>query len=414
MSNRAVIHAAQVVVGGDAGSYSPGYVAVCGPEIDSVGHLHDFLEQPGDDVVELSDATVIPGLIDSHCHLIGESDTAVTEDLVARSTLDGVLCARSVLQAGVTTVRDLGCKHTGIFALKRAVESGQFSGPRIFTAARNISGTGVPEEWRNYAYDGSDEIRRAVRREWQLGAHWAKLILSVGDRVYDDWRDVPLLAVSEIKTAIQEAHLKDMSVVCHVDGNRGAEFAMDGGLDSRDSIEHGVDLTEHSIDRMAERGIFFTPTAWFYSCVDDSPVVPFREELHWKTFQRALNAGVRIVAGSDADSRYCSLREALVCELKMMVTWGMSEKQALDAATVTGAELLGLERHLGSLTPGKLADLIAVDGDPLRDISSLSDVLLVMQEGQIVFNSRDSALCLKPLALTGLQPSRDQVTGSTS
>jgi len=183
-----------------------------------------------------------------------------------------------------------------------------------------------------------------------------------------------------------------------------------------DSIEHGISLADDLIDEMAEKGIFYVPTAWSYG-TDPPPAwradYSVFNESHRRSFQRALSAGVKIAVGTDVDNRKWLPLDALVNELVTMVAWGMSEAQALETATVRGAELLGLETQLGTLTPGKAADLVVVDGNPLADIAALRKVVLVIQEGQVVFSKQEGPGQMKPVPLSALRlSSRAQADNS--
>jgi imidazolonepropionase-like amidohydrolase len=357
-------------------------------------------------VFSLQGRSVLPGLIDSHCHLISENAYPISEPYIVRSTVDGVKSARMALEAGLTSIRDVGCRHLGIYALKAAVQAGEVPGPRFQTAGRPLAGTGIMEIWRSHSHDGPDEMLRGVRREWQQGASWIKVSVSDGRwRGTDGWRDTPLVNSSEMHALVDEAHNKDMRVVCHVDGPLGAKLAVDARVDS---IEHGVSISNDLLDQMAAYGIVFVPTVWIYSTQDlkvFNADLSFLNDLHAGTIHRARAAGVKIAAGVDCGYNRCLPLEGMVNELTALVNRGMTELEALQAATIRGAELMGWENEIGSLARGKLADLVVVDGDPLDQIEAIGRVALVIQHGRIVRNLLEDTHIPVPVPLPDLFPS---------
>lgn len=354
-----------------------------------------------DQVIDLGGSYIIPGLIDAHAHLCSATAKVVSEDLIASGTIDGVICARNAVKSGLTTVRDLGCKHGGIYALKRAISSGTLQGPRVYTAGRNMSGTGVVEAWRNFSYDGSDAFRKAVRKEWQEGADWIKLILSDGQ-----WgeRDIPLMTLDEALAAVSEAHSKGMRVSCHIDGERGADLALAANVDS---IEHGVELSPIHIEEMVSKNIFYIPTIKSYY----SEVIPVwktnaepKLRSHRASFELAYQRGVKIALGTDVNYLKQWPSSALIEEMKMLESWGMDRLQVLSTATITAAELLGLETQIGTIEKGKVADLVALRSNPLDSYEALDDIQLVIQDGKIVFAPPESPLPGNGEKLTTLSP----------
>lgn len=399
-AKRIVLQGGRLITMAAAGILEDGYLIIAGNRIVELGRGNDYTSQADDEVIKIGERFILPGLIDAHTHLSSATAPLISEELVARGTIRSVIAAASAIRAGITAVRDLGCKHAGIYMLQQAIESGQLVGPRVWTAGRNLSGTGVVEAWRNFAYDGVDQFRRAVRKEWQAGAHWIKLILSDGQ-----WgeQDVPLLTLEEARAAVSEAHDKYLRVSAHVDGPRGMELALAAGCDS---IEHGVDFGAAEAARMAEAGMTYVPTAWCYA----NEVLPawrtdgeIKRRAHRLSFERALAANVRLAAGTDADYSRRSPGEALSAELKTMVEWGMNPIQALRTVTVNAAELLGVETHLGSLQPDKRADIVVLAEDPTRDPAAISALELVFQEGRKVYDRKHSS---QPAAcpLAPLQP----------
>lgn len=349
--------------------------------------MADFVATENERQLDLSGKTVLPGLIDAHCHLINENAFPVEDAYIARSSIAGVAAARLALENGITSVRDVGCRHVGIFALRDAIHSGAIPGPRFQATGLPLAGTGIMKTWRSHSHDGPVEIMRGVRRNWELGAEWIKLSISDGRwRPTAGWQDTPLLSLDEIKTAVEEAHAKDMRVVCHVDGPVGAELAVNGGVDS---IEHGVHIPDDLLREMAARGVFFVPTVWIYRTQDLAVFkadLAFLNELHADTIRRAHALGVKIAAGVDFSYLVVNPLQGVVNELSLLVELGFSPLEAIQAATMRGAELLGWDAYLGSLSPGKLADLIVLEKNPLQDIHALQELALVMQNGRIAWD----------------------------
>jgi imidazolonepropionase-like amidohydrolase len=395
------------VINLESGSPIPhGFVRIRGESIEEIGSMEEFHTTGDERVFNLEGRSVLPGLIDSHCHLISENAYPVSETYIVRSTVEGVRASRMALEAGLTSVRDVGCRHLGIYALRAAIQAGEVLGPRFQTAGRPIAGTGIMETWRSHSHDGPDEMLRGVRSEWQHGAGWIKVSVSDGRwRGTDGWCDTPLVTSAEIRTIVDEAHNKDMRVVCHVDGPRGAKLAVDARVDS---IEHGVSIPDDLLDQMAAHGIVFVPTVWIYSSQDlkvFNADISFLNDLHADSIRRARAAGVKIAAGVDCGYNRCLPLEGMVNELTALVNRGLTEIEAIQAATIRGAELLGWENEIGSLVRGKLADLVVVDGDPLDQINNIGRIVLVLQHGRIVRNHLDGNQNPVPVPLPDLFPS---------
>lgn len=385
MTDELVLSNLRIVSLSSTGITPRGFIRIVDGVIRDIGQMDELRIDEGERVLDLSGMSVLPGLIDSHCHLISETVYPVNEIYQVRSTIAGVRAARLALEAGITSVRDVGCRHLGIYALREAILAGQVPGPRFQTAGRPLAGTGIMKTWRSYSHDGPVEMLRAVRQEWQEGANWIKLSVSDGRwRDTHGWHDTPLVTESEIQAVVEEAHNKDMRVACHVDGPLGAKLAVQAGVDS---IEHGVYISDELLYQMAEQGIVFVPTVWIYSTQDLKVFkadLAYLNDLHADTIRRARAAGVRIAAGVDYSYEKRPPIEAMVNELSALVARGLSEMEAIQAATILGAELLGWEQYIGSLAPGKLADLVIVEGDPLANIEAMGKVRLVIQQGRII------------------------------
>jgi imidazolonepropionase-like amidohydrolase len=383
-----------------------GYIRIQAGYLNEIGSMEQFKVADNEKCLDLAGKSVLPGLIDSHCHLISENAYPVSEPYIVRSTIAGVRAARLALESGLTSVRDVGCRHLGIYALHSAVYAGEVPGPRFQTAGRPLAGTGISETWRSYSHDGSDEMLRGVRNEWQQGANWIKVSVSDGRwRPTRGWHDTPLVTPEEINAIVVEAHSKDMRVACHVDGPAGAKLAIEARVDS---IEHGVSIPDNLLSRMAELGIVFVPTIWIYSTQDLKVFkadLTFLNDLHADTIRRARAAGVKIAAGVDFSYLVCPPMEGLANELSALVARGLPEMEAIQSATVRGAELLGWEDFIGTLSAGKLADMVVIDGDPQINIEALKRVVLVIQHGRIIRDLITNSQDVSPCPLPELNPS---------
>lgn len=344
-------------------------------------------------LIDVHGAHVVPGMIDCHFHLISRTTREITTDLITQGAIEGVLCAERTLMAGVTTVRDMGCKHRGIYTLKAAIENGMIKGPRAFVAGPNPTGSAAPQAWRNVFVDGVEAVRKAVREERRAGADFIKLVLSSADPATGYRRVLRYLTDDEIETAVSEAHALGVLTGCHCEGLEAARAAVNAGMDT---IDHGTSLDDALVEQMARQGTAYVPTLWCYMTstqlewedIDPADAPAFEESFeaeHRRSFKRAREAGLLIGAGSDTIEAVPP-QDILVRELEALIEDGMSEAEALLAATINGAEILGKKDALGSLEAGKLADMVAVAGNPLDDIRALARPLMVMKGGEPVLD----------------------------
>jgi imidazolonepropionase-like amidohydrolase len=372
-----------------------------------------FIEAPaGARIIDLRDRFVLPGLIDSHVHL--DSDRAGNEGLLAGFTESGELGAyetlwnaKKTLNAGFTTVRNLG-DPGGTLALRDAIARGWTEGPRIVDAGRSISTTsghmdarlGVDEELHGHLAtdnlcDGPDECRKAVRRQIGRGADVIKIATTggvnsrigagLGKQMFDD----------EAKAIVETAHLYGKKVAVHAHGADGIAVALRAGADS---IEHGTLIDDESIRLFKQTGAYYVPTlstvnGYLERIAKDPNAYPpdVRAKIDWrigvtgKALQKAVPAGVKIAFGTDAG---VSKHGRNADEFELMVKHGMTPASAIQAATVNAADLLGLANEIGTLEPGKTADIIAVSGDPLSDVTVLKRVGFVMKSGRVFKDQR--------------------------
>jgi imidazolonepropionase-like amidohydrolase len=383
-------------------------IVVRGERIESVGP--DQGSYPEGRVLDLSGATVLPGLMDMHAHMIGLEDGGGTyADLVMRSgaqeAFTGVAHARETLRAGFTTVRDVGTFRAFVdVALRDAIEAGVVAGPRMMCAGAYVtSSTGggdipglavdvdavLPRDLRFGVANSADEVRRVVREILHRGADLIKVIATGAVLTEGTSLGAPEFSEEEIRAAVQEASYYGAHVAAHAHGAEGIKRAVRAGVHS---IEHGSLMDDEAIDLMAEHGTYLV--ADIYNC--DWIAETGRRE-GWSAnslrkndettqaqrdgFEKALAKGVKIAYGTDSGV----YPHAFVGrQMAKMVKHGMTPMQAIRSATVVASELMGWQDRVGALEAGRYADVIAVDGDPLEDITELERVAFVMKGGEVV------------------------------
>jgi imidazolonepropionase-like amidohydrolase len=387
---RTTYRAARVFDGVSEHATEDGAVLVEDGRIASVGSVADLPAGVG--ITDLGDATILPGLIDAHVHLVW-SASAEPHEVVERESraLTALRCANNAalhLRAGVTTVRDLGATDGLSIDVARAVGLGVLRGPRVIAAGRAIAMTGGHGWFLGREADGAEAVRHAVRSELKAGATCIKLMASGGVYGHAEEPGSPQLTVEELRVAVEEAHKAGRRVAAHAYSIEAIGNALDAGVDS---IEHGSFIDRDTAGRMRETGTYLVPTMSVYRAMSErGPELGAPEYIRRKTaevleasreaFRLALEAGVPVAAGTDCGAPghpHGTLPE----EMMLMVESGASPIQALRFGTSAAADLLGLGDEVGSLEPGKRADLLAVDGDPTSEILALRDVRLVLRDG---------------------------------
>jgi len=381
-----------------------GVVAVAGTKIQSVGS--DLAIPAGAQVIDLGDATLLPGFIDAHVHLSQEFGSNWYRDrfnalmrFPAEQALYGAHYAKVTLEAGITTVRDLGSRDYVSLGLRNAINAGQIPGPRMLVANYAVGSTGghadedpVPPQRIAVATpiqgvcNGPDECRAAVRYQIKYGADVIKFMPSGGVLSLADPVDNVQLTQEEMNAIVSEAHAWKRKVAAHCHGDRAAKMAIAAGVDS---IEHGSFLQDDTLLEMKKKHVYLVATlfagAWVGEQADNFPpaiaakarAAAAQAQL---MFQHAVKIGVPFAMGTDAAVEPHGLNAR---EFSLMTKNGLDPAQALLAGTANGADLLGLADRTGTLAAGKFADIVAVAGNPLSDMHATEHPVFVMKEGAI-------------------------------
>jgi imidazolonepropionase-like amidohydrolase len=360
-------------------------------------------------VIDLSSATVLPGLTDAHTHIFlwgedpakGGYDANILKAGIALRAARATFACRRALEQGFTTLRDLETEGAGYgdIEIKQAIEEGTIPGPRIFGATRAISTTGgynlegyapeldVPKGAQ--IVDGPVGARKAAREQLDHGADWIKVYMTHRSWVDRDGKLVsqPTLTVEELKAIVDETHGWGKKVACHAYNGIGLQRALDGGCDS---IEHGLEISDAQIAQMARQGTWYCPTLspyyedWGREDTPEGKRDRARAAVHETSFKKALQAHLKIVFGTDIGGMPWT--ESIAREFGRMVGLGMSPAEAIQSATSRSAELLDMKGEIGVVASGAFADIIAVSGDPLKDVSTLEHVRFVMHDGAVFKN----------------------------
>jgi imidazolonepropionase-like amidohydrolase len=357
------------------------------------------------ETVDLSQQTCLPGLMDTHTHILLQGDITAAdydEQLLKQSpeyrTILATVNARRALEYGFTTIRDLETEGAGYadVDVKKAINNGVIPGPRMQVATRAMDVTGA-YPLLGYApnvdvphgvevVDGAEAGRKAVREQIMHGADWIKVY---SDRSY--WLredgvldDIPTFTLDELRAIVDEAHRERHKVASHAMALNGVHNSVEAGVDS---IEHGNYIADEDLKTIAAKGIWYVPTIFVGEYVAQgraaagAPVWAKMIAVHEDTFRRAMKAGVKIAFGTDAGGFDWKVNPAK--EFASMVKFGMTPAQALRSATSSAADLLGMQGQVGTIEPGKLADIVAVPGDPLADVSVMEKVDFVMKGGVV-------------------------------
>ncbi len=374
-------------------------VLIVGDTISTIAPISQINTPPGARTIDLHNRYLIPGLIDLHTHLLlhpyneaSWNDQVLTESLGLR-TARAVVQAKATLDAGFTTIRDLGTEGAGYadIGIRDAIKLGVIPGPRVLAVTRAIVATGAygpsgfDPRWTMpkgaQVADGVTGVRKVVREQIAAGADWIKVYADYRRRPGDP--STPTFSQAELSALVDEAHTAGLRVAAHASTDQAIRRAVVAGVDT---IDHGTFASDITLRLMAQKGVVLCPTlaaseamaiysGWTPGEPDHQRILDARSLMH-----RALESGVTIACGSDAGvfSHGDNARE-----IELMVDYGMSPERALKSATTVAATTIRMEDELGKIEPGFLADLIAVEGDPLTDPAALRKVRFVMKAGVI-------------------------------
>ena len=398
---RVAVRAARLIDGTGGAPISDAVVVMEGDKIVAAGSK--LAIPAGAAVIDLGSATLLPGLIDCHTHVTGGDPRDYYERIFRRSSIDEAVeahvYARRTLEAGFTTVRNVGAGDYVDVALRKAIDAGVVIGPRMQVSTMAIGATGGHAdltgfspyiEFRKFTSlaDGVDEIRKAVRLRVKNGADLIKVIATAGVLTEEGSAGAPQYSQQELDAVVQEALMWEKKVAAHAHGTEGIKRATRAGVAS---IEHGSLLDDEAIRLMKDRGTYLVADIYNddyilaeYARLKYPEKIIDKERqigrLQRESFQRAARAGVKMAFGTDAGVYPHGWNAK---QFAHMVRWGLTPMQAIQSATVNAADLLGWRDKVGAIAPGLFADLIAVDGDPLRDVTVLEQVRFVMKGGRI-------------------------------
>jgi imidazolonepropionase-like amidohydrolase len=399
-----IVHAGKLLDVKTGKMLSDQAIVIDGDKIVSVGALADVKHSPSDNLIDLSHATVLPGLTDAHTHLtmspkdVGYASLAIS---VPRQALTGARNARVTLEAGFTTVRNVGANGYTDVALRDAINAGDIPGPRMLVSGPLLGITGghcdnnlLPFEYHatgDGVADGIAQVQYKVRENIKYGADLIKICATGGVLSKGDDPQASQYTLEEMKAIVADAHRLGRKVAAHAHGAQGILWASQAGVDS---IEHGSYIDDAGIAEMKKNGTYLVPTLylgdWFLENAEKNHVPDFLLvkakavlPAARKNVAHAFASGVKVAFGTDAAVYPHGLNAH---EFAVMVKLGLTPLQSIQAATINAADLLGWSDKMGTIEAGKWADLVAVDGDPLQDVTRLERVKFVMKGGEVVKN----------------------------
>jgi len=406
VSQRVIVHAGKLLDVRLGKTLSDQAIVIEEGKIVSVGPMTSANRSSGDSLIDLPNATVLPGLTDAHTHLTGDPRNIGYQALgisIPRATLTGARNARLTLEAGFTTVRNVGAEGYSDVALRDAINAGDVPGPRMLVSGPALGITGghcdenlLPSEYHvtgEGVADGVEGVQHKVREVIKYGADLIKICATGGVLSHGDNPQASQYTLEEMKAIVADAHRLGRKVAAHAHGAQGILWASEAGVDS---IEHGSYTDDAAIAEMKKNGTYLVPTLyladWLLANAERLHVPPEmvakgREVMPAarKNVAHAFASGVKVAFGTDAAVYPHGLNAR---EFAVMVSLGLTPLQAIQASTINAADLLGWSDKIGAVEPGKYADIIAVDGDPLQDVTTLERVRFVMKGGVVYKDSR--------------------------
>jgi imidazolonepropionase-like amidohydrolase len=403
-TGRVIVHAGKLLDVRTGKTLTDQAIVIEGGKITSVGSYTQAKRSGDDRLVDLSNATVLPGLTDAHTHLTGNPQDVGPQALsisIPRATLTGARNARITLEAGFTTVRNVGADGYGDVALRDAINAGDVPGPRMLVSGPPLGITGGHCDENNLPFeyhfssegvaDGVEGVQHKVREVIKYGADVVKICATGGVLSHGDNPQASAYTLEELKAIVTDAHRLGRKVAAHAHGAQGILWASQAGVDS---IEHGSYIDDAGIAEMKKNGTYLVPTLyladWFLENAERMHVPPEliakgKEVMPAarKNIAHAFSSGVKVAFGTDAAVYPHGLNAH---EFAVMVKLGLTPLQSIQAATINAADLLGWSDKIGAVEAGKWGDIIAVDGDPLQDVTTLEHVKFVMKGGEVVKN----------------------------
>ena len=383
-------------------------IVIEGEKIVAVGPAAELQPKlpPDTKLIDLGGATMLPGLIDCHTHVVSQPEDYYG-DRFRKSPIDQAITAhvyaRRTVEAGFTTIRNLGAAEYIDLALKRAIDAGKVVGPRMLCSGITLSSTGGHGDLNGFSpylrfdkisgiADGIEGVRKRVRENVKYGADWIKVSASAGVLSEEESVGAPQYSFEEMKTLVEEARMWHRKVAAHAHGTEAIKIAIRAGVAS---IEHGSFLDDEGIALMKEHGTWLVADIYNddyilaeFAKLGYPPKIIEKERLvgrlQRENFQKAVKAGVKFAYGTDAGVYPHGWNGK---QFRHMVQWGCTPLQAIQSATTSAADLVGWKDKVGQITPGYFADLVAVDGDPLADVTVLENVRFVMKGGVVIKDS---------------------------
>jgi len=379
-------------------------ILIEGDKIAQIGAASEIKATTGDTVVDLPEATLLPGLIDAHTHLTMDLNSLGYQGLgisTAREALHGARNARRTLEAGFTTVRNLGAHDYSDIALRDAINDGDVIGPRIDASGPALGITGghcdsnlLPPAFHLFGdgvADGVEAVQHKVREVIKYGADVIKICATGGVLSKGDDPNASQFTLEEMKAIVADAHRLGRKVAAHAHGAEGVRWASEAGVDS---VEHGHLMDDAAIATLKKNGTYLVPTLflteYMQQNIEHSDVPEFsKQKMRWiasaaqQNVKKAFDVGVKVAFGTDAAVYPHGLNAG---EFHVYVKLGMTPLAAIQTATINAADLLGWSKQIGTLEPGKWADMVAVDGDPTKDVTTLEHIKFVMKAGTVYKN----------------------------